>query len=57
VVNSVSTIWVVVAAFAVAAAATVVCSVRLVRLGDALADRTGWGEALFGAVFFGAATS
>ena len=56
-VNSVSTIWVVVAAFAVAAAATVVCSVRLVRLGDALADRTGWGEALFGAVFFGAATS
>lgn len=45
------------AIFVLAALLTVVCSVRLVSLGDALADRTGWGEALFGAVFFGAATS
>jgi cation:H+ antiporter len=45
-----------VAVFILAAALTVVCSVRLVALGDALADRTGWGEAVFGAVFFGLAT-
>lgn len=44
-------------AFAVAAALTVLCSIRMASLGDALADRTGWGEALFGAVFFGAATA
>ncbi|MFF5986613.1 sodium:calcium antiporter [Prauserella flavalba] len=46
-----------VAVFAAAAVVTVLCSVRLAALGDALADRTGWGEALFGAVFFGLATS
>lgn len=44
------------AVFAVAGLVTVVGSVRLVALGDALADRTGWGEALFGVVFFGVAT-
>lgn len=43
--------------FVLAGAATVVCSVRLAALGDTLADRTGWGEALFGAVFFGLVTS
>lgn len=43
--------------FLTAAAVTVVCSVRLATLGDVLADRTGWGEALFGAVFFGLITS
>nr|WP_155073930.1 cation transporter [Streptomyces taklimakanensis] len=43
--------------FVLAAALTVVCSVRLAALGDTLADRTGWGEALFGAVFFGLITS
>jgi cation:H+ antiporter len=43
--------------FCVAAVLTVLSSVRLVALGDALADRTGWGEAIFGAVFFGLATS
>ncbi|MFD1832130.1 sodium:calcium antiporter [Streptomyces desertarenae] len=43
--------------FVVAAAVTVVCSVRLAALGDTLADRTGWGEAVFGAVFFGLITS
>jgi cation:H+ antiporter len=48
--------WAVVV-FAMASALTVVCSVRLVGLGDTLADRTGWGEAFFGAVFFGLATS
>lgn len=46
-----------VAVFALAAGVTVACSVRLAGLGDTLADRTGWGEALFGAVFFGLATS
>lgn len=29
----------------------------MASLGDTLADRTGWGEALFGALFFGATTS
>ncbi|MCC5032123.1 cation transporter [Streptomyces sp. WAC 00631] len=46
-----------IAAFVIAGAATVVCGIRLTALGDTLADRTGWGEALFGAVFFGLATS
>ncbi|WP_267243582.1 sodium:calcium antiporter [Streptomyces sp. PR69] len=46
-----------IATFVIAGAATVVCGVRLTALGDTLADRTGWGEALFGAVFFGLATS
>lgn len=46
-----------VAAFLVAGAVTVLSSVRLANLGDVLADRTGWGEALFGAVFFGIVTS
>lgn len=43
--------------FVVASVLTVVCGVRLVGLGDTLADRTGWGEAFFGAVFFGLATA
>ncbi|MGN9774538.1 sodium:calcium antiporter [Micromonospora sp. H33] len=46
-----------VAVFGVAGVLTVVGSIRLVTLGDTLADRTGWGEAFFGAVFFGLATS
>ncbi|PXY29035.1 cation transporter [Prauserella coralliicola] len=46
-----------VAVFVAAAVLTVLCSIRLAALGDTLADRTGWGEALFGAVFFGLATS
>ncbi|SCG70571.1 sodium:calcium antiporter [Micromonospora halophytica] len=46
-----------IAVFVTAGALTVVGSVRLVSLGDTLADRTGWGEAVFGAVFFGLATS
>jgi len=44
-------------AFVVAGAVTVAGSIRLVGLGDDLADHTGWGEALFGAVFFGFVTS
>ncbi|MFG3660089.1 sodium:calcium antiporter [Streptomyces sp. NPDC047706] len=48
--------WIV-TVFVLAGAATVVCGVRLTALGDTLADRTGWGEALFGTVFFGLATS
>ncbi|MFC9088792.1 MULTISPECIES: sodium:calcium antiporter [Nocardiopsis] len=46
-----------VAIFVLVAAVTVVASVRMTSLGDVLADRTGWGEAVFGAVFFGLATS
>ncbi|MEV0621430.1 cation transporter [Nonomuraea sp. NPDC050404] len=46
-----------IAVFLGTALVTLVCGVRLVALGDVLADRTGWGEALFGAVLFGAATS
>ncbi|MFB6398099.1 sodium:calcium antiporter [Polymorphospora lycopeni] len=42
--------------FVVAGAVTVAGSVRLALLGDTLADRTGWGEALFGVVFFGIVT-
>ncbi|MEV4666120.1 cation transporter [Micromonospora echinofusca] len=45
------------AVFLVAGTLTVLGSIRLVTLGDTLADRTGWGEAFFGAVFFGLATS
>ncbi|MDN5746993.1 MAG: cation transporter [Pseudonocardia sp.] len=50
-------LWPSVVVFAVAAAITVVGATRMAGLGDTLADRTGWGEAVFGAVFFGAATS
>lgn len=45
------------AVFVLAGVATVLCGVRLTGLGETLAERTGWGEALFGAVFFGLATS
>ncbi|WP_460544040.1 sodium:calcium antiporter [Glycomyces halotolerans] len=45
------------AVFAIAGVATALGGVRLVGLGDTLADRTGWGEAFFGAVFFGLITS
>jgi cation:H+ antiporter len=43
--------------FAAAAILTILGSIRLAGLGDVLADRTGWGEAIFGAVFFGIFTS
>ncbi|WP_431782146.1 sodium:calcium antiporter [Streptomyces chumphonensis] len=46
-----------VALFVLAGGLTVVGSVRLAGVGDVLADRTGQGEALFGAVFFGLVTS
>ncbi|WP_088997844.1 sodium:calcium antiporter [Micromonospora echinaurantiaca] len=42
--------------FVLAGVVTVAGSIRLAGLGDALADRTGWGEALFGVVFFGLVT-
>ncbi|MEI7031341.1 cation transporter [Streptomyces pratensis] len=57
---SLTTVWplgVSIGVFLLATAVTVVCSVRLAGLGDTLADRTGWGEALFGAVLFGLVTS
>ena len=44
-------------AVVLAGALTVVCSVRIAGIGDVLADRTGWGEALFGAALFGLVTS
>ncbi len=46
-----------IALFVLAGLVTVLGSVRLATLGDVLADRTGRGEALFGAVFFGLVTS
>ena len=46
-----------VAVFAGAAALTVAGAIRMAGLGDTLADRTGWGEAIFGALFFGATSS
>ncbi len=45
------------AAFAAASLATVLGGVRLSMLGDLLSDRTAMGEALFGALFFGAIIS
>ncbi|MCT2584562.1 hypothetical protein JT362_15665 [Actinophytocola sp. S1-96] len=45
-----------VAVFLVAGVITVIGAVRLAGLGDALSDRTGWDEAIFGAVFFGLVT-
>ncbi len=45
------------AAFIVAALVTLAGGVRLSTVADVLADRTGWGEAVFGAVVFGALTS
>lgn len=50
-------LWFAVTVFVAAAAVTVFGSLRLTQLGDQLADRTGWGEAIFGAVLLGAATS
>ena len=44
-------------AFALAALAVTLASIRATRLADAIADRTGLGEALVGAVVLGAATS
>lgn len=46
-----------VAVFLLAGVISVAGAVRLAGLGDALADRTGWGEAFFGAVLFGLITS
>ena len=43
--------------FTLAGVLTVVGAVRMAALGDRLAARTGWGQALFGAVFFGATSS
>lgn len=51
------TLWFTAVVFVAAAALTVFGSLRLTQLGDKLADRTGWGEAIFGAVLLGAATS
>lgn len=50
-------LWFTVVVFVVGAAVTVYGGVNLTTLGDRLADVTGWGEALFGAVLLGAATS
>jgi cation:H+ antiporter len=41
----------------VAAAIILVCGLRMTELADRIADRTGWGEAVIGAVLLGAATS
>lgn len=46
-----------IALFLVAAVMVAIVGARLVHIADRLADRTGWGEAIFGAVFVGATTS
>jgi len=46
-----------VTAFLLAGAVTVAGAIRMAALGDLLAQRTGWGQAIFGAVFFGATSS
>lgn len=43
--------------FAASGVAIAVCGVRLSRLADQLADRTGWGEAVLGGVFLAGVTS
>ena len=45
------------AAFVVCGAVIGVVGTRIARSADALADATGWGEAIFGAIFLGASTS
>lgn len=43
--------------FAVAAFVIGVVGTRLTKVADRLADKTGWGEAVFGAIFLGGSTS
>lgn len=43
--------------FVVAAVAIALAGIRLTRVADKLADKTGWGEALVGAIFLGGSTS
>lgn len=50
-------LWSVFALFALAAAAILVCGVRMTGLADCIADRTRLGEAVVGGVLLGAATS
>ncbi len=50
-------LWVVVAVFAAAAGVIALAGVRLARVADGLAEATGLGETLMGAVFVGASTS
>jgi len=41
-------LWIAIAAFIGASSVTITGSIRMAYLSDTLADRTGWGEALFG---------
>ncbi len=50
-------LWGVIAVFAIAAAVITIAGIRLTRIADALADLTGLGEAIFGAVLLGGSTS
>lgn len=50
-------LWAVVALFIAAAVIITLAGVRLTRVSDALADLTGFGEAIFGAVLLGGSTS
>ena len=50
-------LWVTVALFVVAALVIAVGGTRMTRAADRLADLTGLGEAIFGAVLLGGATS
>jgi cation:H+ antiporter len=50
-------LWAIAAAFVTAAAVIAVAGARLTRIADHLADATGLGEAIFGAVLLGGTTS
>lgn len=50
-------IWIAIVVLLASAGVTVIGGVRMSQLGDVLADRTKIGEAIFGAVFFGAMIS
>ena len=50
-------LWAVIATFLLAAGVIGVAGVHMTRLADRLADVTGWGEAVFGAVLLGGSTS
>lgn len=55
-IEGIPTIWLTVA-LVVAALVVLGASLRLTALADAIADRTGFGEAVVGAIALGAATS
>lgn len=52
-----NTLWINIGLFIIAAFVIGVVGTRLARVADRIADKTGWGEALVGAIFLGGSTS